>query len=467
MNERRYGMALTGAVCALMTVAAAGRAESSAPRGGATRWLEFAQDAPGHHEPRVGHSAKAATRPSTRPAEAEAIGSIWDRETLTGGWFGLARTLEDYGIALNIGLTQIYQINARGHLATHRRAGRHTGSYDLELNVDMEKLAGLKGGQVYALAEGGWSGGIDDSSVGSFFGANADAFGDYAIALTQLYYEQALLNDRVRFRIGKIDLTGGFECRGCVASFDGNAFANDETFQFLNGALVNNPTIPFPDYGLGAVLYVEPVDGFYLSAGGADAQADFRETGFNTTFHREDQFFSIYEAGATPRLPSANGWLQGAYRVGFWLDGVPRARFKDGRTRSDDAGFYLSFDQMLYREKEGADVDDLSAQGLGAFARYGLTDGDVNEVRTFWSAGLQYRGPLPGRDEDILAFGAAQGCLSKEAAFRASHETAMEVYYSIRVTGWLRISPSAQYVFNAGGDGSDAVVVGMRAQMAF
>jgi hypothetical protein len=69
-----------------------------------------------------------------------------------------------------------------------------------------------------------------------------------------------LLDGAVLIRVGKLDLTGGFECRGCPVSFDGNSFANDQTTQFLNGALVNNPTIPFPDRGLGAVVHVAPVE---------------------------------------------------------------------------------------------------------------------------------------------------------------------------------------------------------------
>ena len=43
-------------------------------------------------------------------------------------------------------------------------------------------------------------------------------------------------------RFGKLDITGGFECRGCPVAFDGSAFANDPSGQFLNGALANNPT---------------------------------------------------------------------------------------------------------------------------------------------------------------------------------------------------------------------------------
>ena len=76
-------------------------------------------------------------------------------------------------------------------------------------------------------------------------------------------------------------------------AFDGNAFANDETGQFLNGALVNNPTIPFPEQGLGVVLYFNPCDWWYIGGGVADAQADARQAGFTTTFGGESYFFTI------------------------------------------------------------------------------------------------------------------------------------------------------------------------------
>ena len=123
-------------------------------------------------------------------------------------------------------------------------------------------------------------------------------------------------------------------------AFDGNSFANDETAQFLNGALVNNPTIPFPDNGLGAVVYLEPVAWWYVSAGVADAQADARETGLNTAFHGPDHFFAVFETGVTPRVPSPNGPLQGAVRVGLWYDPQPKDRFSGG-TKVNGSGMGL------------------------------------------------------------------------------------------------------------------------------
>lgn len=414
-----------------------------------------------------GATSRAASEPATEAASqpAEASPSIWDRETLTNGWLGMNEELEKKGLSVKLGLTQVYQQNLNGGLSTHRHAGRYVGSYELEIEADLQKLVGLTGGHLYMLTRGGWSNGITPTMVGSLSNADQVAIDNRSVDVWQLYYEQDFFGDKVRVRVGKIDLTGAFECRGCKVAFDGNAFANDEFGQFLNGWLVNNPTIPFPEPGLAAVVHVEPVEGFYLAAAVADADADVRETGFNTTFHGPADFFNIYEMGVLTKFASANGPLQGGYRMGLWYD--PRQKEVFGHeddVNTDDVGFYTSCDQMLWKENNKAD----DTQGLGAFGRYGLADAAVNEVKSFWSTGLQYKGLAPGRDDDVLGFGVGQGRLSRQAGLTKSNETVMELYYGIAVTKWLQVTPDVQYIFNPGGEGlSDAVVVGVRVQMTF
>ncbi len=394
----------------------------------------------------------SAARAEDEPFHA----AITGRETLTDDWFGLGRELEDLGISLELELTQVYQVNLRGGLSTHRRSGRYSGLYELELEVDTEKLFGLPGGTIAAEAEGGWSEGIDPPSVGSVFGVNYVADERcMPIILSQLWYQQSLLEGSLRVRLGKQDPTSWF---------DGNEYAGDETSQFLNSALVNNPTVPFPDEGLGIAAHLRPISWWYVAAGVFDAHAVDSQTGFNTAFHGPCDFFMIAETGISADVPLGEADLPGAYRVGLWYDPQSKDRLDGRGSKRDDVGFYFSADQVIW-----SSGDDEDHRNVGLFARFGLADGDVNEVKSFWSVGTACRGLIPTRADDVLGFGVAQGRLSGRAGFTTSHETAMELYYNASVTPWLSVSPSMQYVFNPGGDRdvSDAVVAGVRVHLSF
>ena len=198
----------------------------------------------------------------------------------TGG--GARKKLAEAGVYFGLSMDTVYQTNAHGGLDTHS-AHYGTGMYDFELILDLEEMLGVEGGAVYALAEGGFGDGLEGADkVGDFFGVNDNAVGYRSLDLIELWYQQDWFDQKLQMRLGKIDLSGGFECRGCPVSFDGNYYANDATSQFLNSALVNNPTIPFPDNGLGMIVHFNPLEWFYASVGAADAQGDARETGMRT-----------------------------------------------------------------------------------------------------------------------------------------------------------------------------------------
>ena len=391
--------------------------------------------------------------------ETEEAGGFFEQETLTNNWFGVGETLQEKGISVALGVTNTYQLNLRNsNTLTHRRSGRWTGSYTLEMEVDLDRLMGVPG-LVYTSAGGSWSDGLDDSSIGSLFGVNSGAGGDRTIDLTQLYYELDLFEEALRIRLGKLDITGGFECRGCPVAFDSSMYAGDDSFQFLNGSLSNNPTIPFPDNGIGVVVYYQPLEWFYVCAGAADQQADVRTTGLNTAFHDEQYYFTIAETGVAPQIDSPNGPLQGIYRVGVWYD-APKDTL-DGMATQDDIGFYVTVDQAAFRENQDDD------QGLALFGRYGFANEDVSQVEHFWSIGAQYQGLIPSRDNDILGIGYSYGQLSNQGGFTENSEIVREIYYNIEVTPFLRITPGLQLINNAGGVDANATVASVRAQLTF
>jgi porin len=389
--------------------------------------------------------------------------SLWTRDTLTDNWFGLGEKLEENGISVGLGMTHVHQYNL--HDGADPGSGAYSGSYDLEIEADMERLAGLDGGTLFMLAEGSWGegDGLDADSVGSLFGINDDFGGDRGMDITELWYEQHFYEDRLRIRTGKIDLTGGFEYRGCPVAFDGNMYANDETAQFLNSSLVNNPAIPFPDNGLGIMVFLQAADGWYVALGAADAEADARETGFNTTFDGDTDSFLIAETGIVPMLHSGRGRLPGSYRLGIWNARIEKDYLEDNHSKRDDTGFYFSADQMIWRENSE------DSQGMGLFTRVGWADEKVNEIEFSGSVGLQYKGIIPDRDNDVLGFGIAHGTLSDDAAFNSSLEQVYEAYYNVEISPWLHITPDLQMIKDPGGDSDagDAFVAGVRVQMDF
>lgn len=381
---------------------------------------------------------------------ADGVRSFFERDVLSGPDRFLRRSfLDPSGLTMGISAKAFYTQNTKGGLSTHNRAGRFKGDYAIELAGDMEKFFGLKGG-MYLNAEGSWS----------------KSNGRRSLDVVELWYEQAFFNETLRLRIGKLDLGGGFECRGCPVSFDGNTYANSDSSQFFNSNLANNPQIPFPEQGLGIMAYYNPVEYWYLGLGVSDAQADARETGFKTTFDGNDEFIYMAETGLTPRITSGNGEMQGAYRVGIWVDATDKARYSDSTIKHNDLGVYASCDQMVF--KENNDEEDL--QGIGVFGRWGWAKGDLNEVNQFISGGVQYQGILDGRDDDVLAFGVAHGILSDQTGAGVSDDntTAYEVYYSAVVSDNLTLSPSVQYLKNTDGSGvGDTTILGVRAFVAF
>lgn len=373
--------------------------------------------------------------------------------------------LNQKGIYSDIGLTNTYQANVNGGLSTSDHNGRYTGSYDLEINVDLQRLLQIENSSIYILIEGSWPDqeGITPESVGSYFSVNDDAAGNRSMDITELWFETHNDLKTFRFRAGKMDLTAGYEFHNYPVAFDTSFFANDETSQFLNSALVNNPQIPFPDNGISAAFFLEPIHRFYISAGVQDAQADARETGFNTAFHGEDHFFYIAETGILSEAHSNNGPMPGALRAGIWYDPQPKERFESNSIKRDDFGFYTNYDQFLY--KENKDEEDM--QGLGIFLRAGYSDQDVSDLNTFISLGLSYAGLIEGRDDDVAGLGYARGIFSDKAPVNDSYESVYELYYNASVSQNARLTPNVQFIKNpaADSDADDALILGCRLQL--
>lgn len=389
--------------------------------------------------------ASLAGAQETQPAEssvAESVRSGAAKEERQG-WLDVCKA---FGAECRdkYGLSQALTVNANSQLLLNGE--RREGKGKSEVSYTLFLIQSLWAGAEFTVsAEGGTGKGLDPL-IGSFNGVNDDAGETECIYVGRMYLTQKLLEDKVELSGGKLSLSDWF---------DSNAAANDENAQFLSSALVNNPTIPFPDYGMGAVANVTPADWFYVMGGVADAQAVGTETGPNTAFHDEDYALGMGEFGLTPKW----GELQGNYRVIVWYDPQPIQRFRSGSLKRDDLGAAVSCDQQV-------------AEWCMVFFRYGWADGDVREIANFWSGGAEFTKLIAGRDDDALGVGVAQSVLSD--AYRSveggsATETLFETYYRIQITKYFAITPDLQLILNPGADrdSDPAVVAGIRGVLSF
>jgi carbohydrate-selective porin OprB len=415
----------------------------------------------------AGVQVEAMPKESDREEALQTPFDILENGQLTGDWWKARKWLEGKGIEFSLSLTTVYQQNFRGGLDTHN-GHDITGSVDYELSLDFEAMGLWKGGILYTLAESGWNEDIGFDKVGSLSGVNGDAYlGDRAIQVSELWYQHTFLDGKVRAKAGKMDLT---------VDFDLNAYANDETSQFLNPELVNAVGV-IPPYSQGAMLAITPIEWFYVQAAIADGQANSSETGFNTFYHDQCYTMSVFEFGFLPVWETSAGRLPGGYRFELWYDPQPRpvlvgtdeeeALFRLP-TQTDNVVFVFNMDQMLFKERP-AEAED--AQGLGVFFRYARARDDTSLRDDFWSVGAQYQGLIPTRDDDVLGFGFAQSLIGRRAKALAlgDRESVYELYYNIAVCPWLAITPDFQYIQQPSGDATipDSFVAGLRVQMSF
>jgi porin len=101
-------------------------------------------------------------------------------------------------------------------------------------------------------------------------------------------------------------------------------------------------------------------------------------------------------------------------------------------------------------------------QGIALFAR--VMGGSHSFANFQINGGVNWKGLIPGRDEDTIGIGASylqfsaqaqrQAALLAEegrAHFLPAQEIVLEATYQAQVTGWLQVQPDLQYIIHPAG----------------
>jgi hypothetical protein len=157
--------------------------------------------------------------------------------------------------------------------------------------------------------------------------------------------------------------------------------------------------------------------------------------------------------------------LPGRVTVGTWSD--PAAGGADppsfpGGSRPTTFAPYLVLDQTLWRANP---ADDRDPRGLGLFLVYDHANADLFPTTERFAAGLSLVGPFAARPDDLLGFGLSYAHLTSDPAadFSKGSETAVEIFYRLRLSPHLALRPEIRYVLDpATEDASDAVVASVQ-----
>lgn len=354
------------------------------------------------------------------------------------------------GLEMGIGATTILQAtnNANGDTETRKKdVADASYSVDLTFSKEFEDY-----GQAFVHLESGEGNGVEDE-LKVFSSVNRDTDDHENIRATEVWYEHYFNQKDIPLTIslGKLDPT---------AYIDDNAYANDETTQFLGRIFRNSPVIEFPDNSFGLRLGYALSDFVDINLLSVDGNSDW-----------EDIFDGMFYAGQLNFKPEFLN-REGNYRLIGWLSDQQHTKWLDTpHNKEEGYGFGLSIDQEL-------------ADTLGLFVRYGWQNPEVyiNTASDFsleqaYSIGLQLKGNSWGCVDDVLGFAFGQifpsGDYKKaDVSKDANSEIHLECYYNYKVNKYLYVSPDLQVIWEPyGGDATDGsgtiVVWGLRGQLDF
>lgn len=377
-------------------------------------------------------------------------------------------------------------------LLTNLRGGKATGvrfmdNLDIELLFDTGKLIGMEGGELYFYGLANQGGELSEDLTGDFqVASNIET--DESWRFYELWYQQTIPRIRSSFLAGLYDLNSEFD-------------VNETGLLFLNsshgiGAAFGNsgvlgPSI-FPLTSVGARFKINPWDGLLFKTAVLDGiPSDPDNTDGTKIFFRKDDGLLVaaelsYYSGGVVKTMGANkhGRLRHflsreaakEYRLkvaaGGWVYTKKRSGWisTDG-TEHHDMGIYLLGDFPVYRET----VD--RSQGLSAFIRLGLANGEINRLNGYAGSGFVYTGSFKNRSDDQMGVAVAYAVNSSE--FRDfmrtggeatdAAETNIEATYLIHLYDQLNLQFDLQYIINPNTDPSldNAVVIGIRTQLSF
>ncbi|MBV8214598.1 MAG: carbohydrate porin [Verrucomicrobia bacterium] len=401
---------------------------------------------------------------------------IPQRDYLAGDYDGIRTRLYQQGIDLFANYQGEEFGNVSGgavldSLGQTRQVASYDGLLTFGATLDFDKLIGWLGAKLYFSVLELHGSSLTQEALGDIAGFS-NIYGYNTIRLGEVYLEQSFFNNQFRIQVGQLLSHDDF-------------FGNSYEELFINGTLdeftllsANLPDSPlFPMATPGVKFDLEPGKTFFLKAalfsGSVQAQSVNRHS-VAFPISKSTGAFLFNELGF--HLNSDNGGLPGTYAVAAFYHTGTRADvgYRPGIVKDGDYGIFFIGDQMVWRQNN---EPGKKGPAIGVWSRIGGAPAERNLVTFYADGGVSVLAPLPGRNDDVLAIGAACSKVSHHASqFNQtaggqplSAESVLEVTYNLQLAPWWQLQPDIQYYLkpSAGIHAANAAVLGLRTTVTF
>ena len=425
----------------------------------------------------------------------------WAAATLSGDWGGARTRLSDAGISA--GLTYIGEVqdNLSGGVT---RGALPEGRLELSADFDLEKLAGWQGATVHANAFDLHGRGVTTHKVGNLLDVSNIA-ATHTTRLFTLWLQQDLLDDTLSVRLGQLAADDEFLISPTAANFMNGTFG----WAGIMSANLPSGGPAFPLAAPGVRVQVAPADDVTVLAAafagdpaGIGTNAAQRRNRHGTTFSLDGGTFYLGEVQYAIDSGDDAG-LPGVVKLGAWYhtgDFADQRFDTGGRSLADPAsngvaatnrgnyGIYGVVDRMVWKEPGSED------RGLTLFLRAGGVPADRNQIHLYADGGAAYKGPIRGRDQDVLGLAVSYARIGGDASDRdedarrfnstaspvRDFEAVVELTYVAQIAPYWTLQPDLQYILHPGGNIADpknaagrtasiadALVLGLRTTLKF
>lgn len=314
-----------------------------------------------------------------------------------------------------------------------KKGSCYLGMANMKITFDFEKAQLWKGGQLFINAAN-THGNTPSADLVGDFQTFSNIETDNLTYLHELWYKQNV--GKASFVIGLQDLAVEFLSSENAALFLNSSFG-------VHSTIAHNLPVPiFPLTSLGAQFHYSFSDKIIAKIAVFDGLPDnFDVNPHNTIWklQKNDGYFSFSEIS----YQNASEKLSGTYKIGGYYHNPHKVETeleseKIIEEHAENYGFYATIDQTILNTSNG--------KQLSIFSQASISPKTLNENWYYLGFGLNYKGLLSKRTDDILGFAVAHTGLKNRRA-----ETAFELTYKVQIGENIFIQPDFQYIINPSG----------------